>query len=386
MLVFALIAAAFAAMSASAADLKGTVINGTTGKVAAADDVVLVSLSSDGMRETARIRTDRTGHFSLPVSDPQATHIVRVIHEGVTYHQVAQPYASVVAVEVYDVTAKLDNIRAVMDVQRFEATRDRLEVKQLVTMRNQSKPPRTVVKGHTFEIQLPPEAKVEYGLVQVEEEQPLKQKPIAGDQPGQYYFVFPMRPGDTRFAVVYRVPYEGKTTIQPTIRNRDERFVVMLPKSMKFEPMDAGVFQPMPGTTSDNVQGTEPLEPDKTASFRISGTGMLAELEGREQPATQGATTSSTRPGGGLAAPIGLPDPLEEYRWWILVSLAASMLLGGAVVVARGHRLARAADQPPLSRKVPARLIAKEFQRHTSVSKNPRRGRRSPVSRTSAHK
>jgi hypothetical protein len=386
MLVFAVIAAAFAAMSASAADLKGRVINGTTGKVAAADDVVLVSLSGDGMRETARTKTDRMGHFSLPVADSQSTHVVRVTHEGVTYHQVVPPYARTVALEVYDVTDQLDDIRAIMDVVRFETIGDRLEVKQLVTMRNESKPPRTLMKDRSFEIQLPQEAKVEYGLVQVEEQQPLKQKPIAGEPPGHHYFEFPMRPGDTRFAVVYRVPYKGEATIQPTIRNRHERFVVMLPKSMKFEPVDARVFQPMPGTSSDNVQRTVPLEPDKTASFRISGTGTLTELEGRQQPATGSGTAATPRPGGGLGAPIGLPDPLQAYRWWILSSLAVIMLLGCAAVSARGHRVPRATEQPPVARKVPVPQMPKQTHRKTIASRSQHNGRRSLAAKTSAQR
>jgi hypothetical protein len=242
------------------------------------------------------------------------------------------------------------------------------------------------MKDRSFEIQLPPQAELEYGLVQVEEGEPLKQKPIAGDHPGQYYFVFPMRPGDTRFAVVYRIPYKGEATIQPTIRNRHERLVVMLPNSMKFEPTNAGVFRPMPGATSDNVQGTAPLAPDTTVSFRISGTGMLTELEGRRQPATESETASRPRPGGGIGAPIGLPDPLHDYRWSILSGLAM-MLLGGAVVATRRHSLPHPAVQQPVSRKVPARQIPKQAQRTTIVSRNRRHGQqRSHASQTSTHK
>jgi hypothetical protein len=311
----------------------------------------------------------------LPVVDPQLAHIVRVTHQGVTYHKVVQAGPTPLLINVYDVAQQLEGINAVMDVQRFEATSDQLEVKQLITMRNESKPPRTLMKDRAFEIQLPPEAKVEYGLVQVEEQQPLKQKPIAGDQPGEYYFVFPMRPGDTRFAVVYRVPYKGEATVHPIIRNRNERFVVMVPKSMKFEPVDAAVFQPMPGASSDNVQGTAPLDHDKSASFRISGTGMLTELEGRQQPATESAT-STPRPGGGLGAPIGLPDPLQEYRWRILSGLAVMMLVGCGLVVARGHRLPPTAKQPPVARRVPVQEIPRLDQRRTIVSRSQRHGRR----------
>jgi hypothetical protein len=117
--------------------------------------------------------------------------------------------------------------------------------------------------------------------VQIEDGQPIKDKPTPGDQRGTYYFRQPLRPGDTRFAVVYQLPYNGKALIEPTIRNAKERFVVMLPKSMRFEPQTAGVFESMAGVSSDNVQGTAPVALGQTLAFFVSGTGMLEELHGR---------------------------------------------------------------------------------------------------------
>src|SRR5262249_34581550 len=181
-------------------------------------------------------------------------------------------------------------------------------VKQLITMRNDSRPPRTLMSDRTFEIQLPEEAQVQSGLVQVEEGQPLKQRPIAGDRKGEYYFSFPMRPGDTRFAVVYRLPYKGEALIEPRLRNPLEKFVFMLPRSMKFDPKVAGIYHPMPDTTPDNVQGTEGIIPGQVLAFRISGTGMLDELKGRQKEVSAKAAPA-TAPGGGLAPPIDAPDP-----------------------------------------------------------------------------
>jgi 5-hydroxyisourate hydrolase-like protein (transthyretin family) len=383
--VFALATLLVGILPAFSADLKGRVVNGTTGRFAAGDEVVLIRLSSNGMSETADTRTDSTGRFRLPVDDPETMHVVRVMYEGISYHQVVPAAAHAVAIEVYDVTAKLEDMSAIMDVERFEAAGDRLEVKELVTMRNDSRPPRTLIKDRSFEFELPPEAEVEYGLVQVGEEKPLKQKPIPGDHAGQYYFAFPMRPGDTRFAVAYRIPYAGKVRIEPTIRNRHERFVVMLPKSMKFEPIDGGVFRPMPDATSDNVQGTAPVALDSTVSFRISGRGMLTELEGRAQPTVESETTSMPRPGGGIGAPIGTPDPLQRYRWLILGGISL-MLLVGALVATQRQRLPRAGVRP-VSRKVEARQIPKQkAKNHTSVSRNLRHGQRSHTSRMSTHK
>src|SRR5438552_327682 len=115
-------------LSASAAELKGTVVNGTTRRPGAGDEVVLLGLSQDGMDETARVKADSRGRFSLPVADPEATHVVRVIHQGVTYHRMIETGVKPFAVEVFDVVQQLEGISAIMDVQRFEATSDQLEV------------------------------------------------------------------------------------------------------------------------------------------------------------------------------------------------------------------------------------------------------------------
>jgi len=261
-----------------------------------------------------------------------------------------------------------------MDVQRLEATSDQLEVKQLITVRNDSQPPRTLMNDRPFEVELAPEAQVQSGLVQVEEGQPLKQKPVPGEQKGQYYFAFPIRPGDTRFAVVYRLPYSGEALIEPRIRNPLEKFVVMMPKSMKFEPSAAGIFASMPGTTPDNVQGTAPLSPDQVVAFRISGTGTLEELEGRRQEVQSGKTEPATRPGGGIGPPIEAPDPLQKYRLPILAGTI--VLLGaGAVYVLKKTRLPRAESHPWVGRQVPSGVIKKQTSRRR-MNRRHRQGAR----------
>jgi len=205
-----------------------------------------------------------------------------------------------------------------------------------------------------FEIQLPPEARVQSGLVQLEDEPPLKQKPLIGEQKGQFYFVFPLRPGDTRFAVVYQLPYTGEALIEPEIRNPLEQFVIMLPRSMKFEPKASGIFQPRSDTTPDHVEGTRPVTLGQAVAFRIEGTGTLEELQGRRKQAQEGQTVPKERPGGGLGPPIEAPDPLQQYRWHILTGIAV-LAVAGAVHVNRRTRLAIAKRKPPITEQVPTR-------------------------------
>ena len=87
-------------------------------------------------------------------------------------------------------------------------------------------------------------------------------------------------------------------------------------------------------------------------AFHISGEGMLRTGQqsgnqssgGREQSSAGGApgAQSNNRPGGGLGPPIDAPDPLQEYRWWILGGAAAVLLIGSVRVALRQQSATRA--------------------------------------------
>ncbi|PYX10410.1 MAG: hypothetical protein DMG85_07960, partial [Acidobacteria bacterium] len=77
-----LLAAAFS----PAETLTGTVKNGTSNKPAAGDEVVLLKLGR-GMEEAGRTKADAKGTFSFKVDDTSTPHLVRAIHQGVTYHR-----------------------------------------------------------------------------------------------------------------------------------------------------------------------------------------------------------------------------------------------------------------------------------------------------------
>ena len=56
----------------------------------------------------------------------------------------------------------------------------------------------------------------------------------------------------------------------------------------------------------------------------------------------EGGAQANNRPGGGLGPPIDAPDPLQQYRWWILGGIAAALILGGVYVAVRQQSAARA--------------------------------------------
>src|SRR5215469_14384609 len=104
---------------ASAQTLTGSVKNATTGKPAAGDDVVLLGLGQ-GMEEAGRTKADAKGNFSFKLNG-EGPHLIRVIHQGVTYHRIAPPGTTSVDAEVYDVGKKVEGIEVIADIMRFQA-------------------------------------------------------------------------------------------------------------------------------------------------------------------------------------------------------------------------------------------------------------------------
>src|SRR6202142_1252052 len=124
---------------AAAQTLTGTVKNSTTGKPAAGDDVILLSLGQ-GMEEAGRTKTDAKGNFSFRLDNAQGPHLIRAIHQEVTYHRMAPPGTTSVEVEVYDVGKKIEGIEVGSDIRRFQASQGQLEVERTFAVTNNSKP------------------------------------------------------------------------------------------------------------------------------------------------------------------------------------------------------------------------------------------------------
>jgi hypothetical protein len=95
------------ASMAAAQTLSGTVKNSTTGKPAAGDEIVLFKLGQ-GMQEAARTKTDAQGRFTFKLDEAQNPYLIRAIHQEVTYHRVAPPGTTSVAIAVYDAAEKVN--------------------------------------------------------------------------------------------------------------------------------------------------------------------------------------------------------------------------------------------------------------------------------------
>jgi hypothetical protein len=341
-----------AAILSPAETLTGTVKNGTSDKPAAGDEVVLLKLGQ-GMEEAGRTKADGKGAFSFKVDDTSTPHLVRAVHQGVTFHRVAPPGTTSVDVVVYDVSKKIDALSVTADVLRFQARSNELQGIRLFAVDNKSNPPRTQMSEQNFEFYLPDGAEVDTAIAMTEGGQPLTTAPVPQKEKNRYAFLFPLRPGETQFQVVFHLPYGGEASIDPKELYGTQHFVVMLPKTMQFASASGASFASMndPRQPDAIVEVASNTRAGQPLAFKVSGTGILTDKEGSNQEADGPASGSTSagrdsRPGGGLGPPIDAPDPLEKYRFYILGGFALVMA-AGAFYIGKRPRTASVPDFGP---------------------------------------
>lgn len=330
------------ALASAAQTLTGTVTNGTNNKPAAGDEVTLINLAN-GMDVAGSTKADSSGKFSFKITVP-GPHLIRAVHQGVNYHQMAPPGVNTADVKVYDVATKVADLSVTADVLRIQADGGTLQGVRLFVVNNTSSPAKTQMNDHNFEFYLPPGAKLEQAQARAPNGQPIAADATPQTDKNRYAIAFPLRPGETQFQVGFTLPYTGEIKIDPKPLYPAEHLVVVLPKSMHFTAATGANFQSMqdPSQGDTIVEVAQQTKPGQPLGFTLTGTGVINEspaqtASGAAQQDQQQAQSPGrdNRPGGGLGVPIDAPDALQQYRWPILAGFAVLLAIGGWVVTKR---------------------------------------------------
>ncbi len=351
--------------------LTGTVTNGTASKPGAGDEIILINLSN-GMEEAAKTKADASGKFSFKLTDGGGPHLIRAIHQGVTYHQMAPPGTNSVEVQVYDVARKLSEIALTADVTRVQADSGTLQSTRLFAVDNTSSPPKTQMNDHNFEFYLPPGAKLLSTQAKAPNGQPIAAEAAPQAEKNRYAVQFPLRPGETQFQIEYTMPYNGSATLDPKPLYPAQHVVVVLPKTMQFKAADGVQFQSMqdPNQSDSVVEVAQGTQAGQSLGFTVSGTGTISDTPSQTASGASRGQGNENRPGGGLGAPIDAPDPLQKYRWQILVGIAVILALGGWVVMRRQPTMAGGVNlaSVPEAAATPKRTSAAKAMTGTAVA------------------
>jgi hypothetical protein len=247
-------------------------------------------------------------------------------------------------------------------------------------------PPKTQFSANTFEVVLPDDAEIDSaaatrpgGLGTNTHLTPLSEK-------GHYTFNIPIQPDqeekETLFEVQYHIAYNGKYTFHPRLQMPADNLVAYAAQGIEFKPAEGSIFQSAREDPRVQTFRAKNVRPGQPITFSISGEGQMPADAQSAGMAPQGGMESgagdgngiSNGPGGGLGPPIGSPDPLSKYKWWILATLA--LLL----VVAAGFLLRRRAEVVDAGVGTAYRLDAEAPLKPASPQAKPQ-----PVMRTAAH-
>jgi len=349
---------------AQAATVNGTVTNKTTGKPAVGDQVVLVDVQA-GMGEVAHATTDSKGHYSLvePGSNP---YLVRVTHQGAGYFIAAPQGATPADITVYDVAPKVQGVFIEADVLELETENGQLKVTERFFVHNTSTPPTTQWSAKSFQVVLPVDAIVDGVGGQRPNGLPTSIKLDPDGPKGHYAFNFPIQPDDgekdTLFQLAYHVPYSsGKYAFHAQVTLPADNLAVLLPKSMTFQATSGDAFKSVPEDPNVQTFVLKNATPNKAVDFTIAGTGSIPREQqatpGGQQPAGMGADAgggasdgnapaAGGQPGGGIGNPIGTPDPLTKYKWWILGGIALLLAAAAAFLLRKPAGVAGASGVP----------------------------------------
>jgi hypothetical protein len=195
--------------AASATTYTGTVTNGTTGKVGANVDVVLLSLQND-MQSVANTKTDAQGHYSLTYTPTgQMPMLVRAIYKGVFFHGMLPPGTTSVDVNIYEPSTNAGTVQMPTRLILLQPNGSALSVNEIYTIQNSSTPPLAYFKADgDYEFQTPDGAENMRVSAQGPEGMPLVQGAIDRGK-NRYAIAYAFRPGDSAVNLSYQVPYPG---------------------------------------------------------------------------------------------------------------------------------------------------------------------------------
>lgn len=298
--------------------IDGTVINRSTGQPVAETGIVLLRLDQGGMMPAGTTRSEANGKFKFD-TPVDGMLMLQAAYKGVTYNKVIRQgdKGTNVELEVYEVSPKATDTTIAQHMMLFEPNEGKLAINESIIYRNAGKTSFSDPSNGTFRFYLPPEAE---GKVQVRVAGP-GNMPISKDaektnQEGIYKVDFPLKPGESRFDLLYTVPFTSpgklKGRILHPISEANGQTRAVTPSGVKLTGPGIEDLGAEPQTQAQVYSITK-----ASYEIEVTGTGSLRALEADES---------------GSPEPQAIPPKIHERMWWI-VGLSSVALAFGFVIL-----------------------------------------------------
>src|SRR5437879_2333138 len=220
--------------SAEAGTVRGTVMNGTTGKAASGIELILIQLQG-GMQEVAHSKSDSQGGFSFEHAGLGAQPmLVRAVYHGVNFNKALPPGTTTAQVDIYESSEDAKTINVPLHVLILQPKGATMIVGEEYQIENNSQPPRAYFRSDgSFDFALPEKGQLQQVSAAGPAGMPVVQLPI-DKKHNRYSIAFAFRPGANSVRYSYELPYPGNTaTIKIAAIYPGSRLLIAAPPSVQ---------------------------------------------------------------------------------------------------------------------------------------------------------
>ena len=330
--------------SAEAGTVRGTVMNGTTGKAAAGIELILIQLQG-GMQEVAHSKSGAQGEFTFehPGLGAQPM-LVRAVYHGVNFNHAVPPGTATAQVDIYEPSKDAKTINVASHVVIFQPNGATLTVGEEYQIENKSQPPVAYFRSDgSFNFAVPEKGQLQQVAAAGPAGMPVVQLPI--DKKNNHYSIaFAFRPGDNSVRYSYTLPYEGNAaTVKIATIYPGGRLLVVAPPSVQ---ISGDGLAPGGQEQGMNLYGRQDVPAGTLVAVSVSGTAPAPDANaGTEQGQQQGRDAQQ---GGGEAAGAGIqqvPGRLDVLKWPLIAGFLCVFALV-AILLARKPVVAVAVPAP----------------------------------------
>jgi len=304
----------FFAVSAFGA-VDGLVTNKTTNKPQAGATVTLYKLGGAGMEAVESVKSDAAGKFLINQA-AQGPHLIQTAFDGVVYNHMlppGQPQTGL-SLEVYSASTKQGGAQLKQHMILIEPLGTEMQVRESYFYSNAGPTTWNDPKEGTLRFYVPQETR---GNVEVmataPQGMPIRRPADKASQAGVLKVDFPIKPGESRIDVNYKLPFTSPGTFAGKILQPAEQTMLAVPRGVEVKGEGVEVAGKEPRTQATVMKVTA-----KSYKLELNGTGEL-------QPAAAAAGEGSEENG----PKIEQIDPkIYDRKLWILGLTMGALLLG----------------------------------------------------------
>lgn len=288
------------------AAIDGTVTNLTSGSPQPGVFVTLMQVGQGGLTAVGSTKSGPDGKFHLD-STPGTMYLLQAVFQGVMYSSSIPPSAQAPAVQVavYDARPQLPEVVTAQHMVLAEAAEGALMVRETYILQNGTKYAWNNAQGGTLRFWAPPGAADISVRALAPGGMPVEREARKGGEKGVYTVDFPVKPGETRFDVSFRVPAKQPAELVGRILHGPGPNPVRLVVPKGITAQGEGLKQ----------IGTEPSTqaaifdlPSPAYKVSLTGTGSL-------QAATQQPEQGEAEDDGPRIQQILPPGYERQWKW-----------------------------------------------------------------------